>query len=38
MSGAPRNNGMSQFPSPPIKNGIIRKKIIRIAWRVTKEL
>jgi len=29
MSGAPNISGRSQFPNPPIKVGITRKKIIR---------
>lgn len=31
MSGAPSIKGRSQFPNPPIKTGITRKKIIRNA-------
>lgn len=38
MSGAPSINGRSQFPNPPIKIGITRKKIIRNAWAVTTVL
>jgi len=35
MSGAEIIRGMSQFPNPPIKTGITRKKIIINAWAVT---
>lgn len=35
MSGAPSIKGRSQFPKPPIRTGITRKKIIRKAWAVT---
>lgn len=35
ISGAPSIKGKSQFPNPPIKTGITRKKIIRNAWAVT---
>ena len=28
MSAQPRNKGKSQFPNPPIKTGITKKKII----------
>jgi len=35
ISGAPSIRGRSQFPKPPIKTGITRKKIIRKAWAVT---
>lgn len=28
MSGAPSINGISQFPNPPIRIGMTRKKII----------
>jgi hypothetical protein len=31
MSGAPSISGRSQFPNPPIKTGITRKKIIKKA-------
>lgn len=35
MSGAPSIRGRSQFPKPPIKVGITRKKIIKNACAVT---
>lgn len=35
ISGAPSMRGRSQFPNPPIKVGITKKKIIRKAWAVT---
>ena len=35
ISGAPNISGRSQFPNPPIKTGITRKKIIKNAWAVT---
>lgn len=35
MSGAPNIRGISQFPNPPTKIGITRKKIIKKAWAVT---
>lgn len=35
MSGAPSIKGISQFPNPPIKIGITKKKIIRRPWAVT---
>ena len=38
ISGAPNINGVSQFPNPPIINGITIKKIIMKAWDVTMEL
>lgn len=38
MSGAPSIRGISQFPNPPIKIGMTRKKIIRKAWAVTRVL
>ena len=38
MSGAPNINGVSQFPKPPIMNGITMKKIMMKAWDVTTEL
>lgn len=38
ISGAPSISGRSQFPNPPIKTGITRKKIIRNACAVTKVL
>lgn len=38
ISGAPSIRGRSQFPKPPIKTGITRKKIIRNAWAVTRVL
>lgn len=31
MSGAPSIKGTNQFPNPPIKTGITKKKIIRNA-------
>jgi hypothetical protein len=38
MSGHPNIMGINQFPNPPIKIGITRKKIIRKAWAVTRTL
>lgn len=38
MSGALSIKGTSQFPNPPIKTGITRKKIIKNAWAVTRTL
>ena len=38
MSGAPNISGISQFPNPPIKIGIITKKIMTKAWAVTMTL
>lgn len=38
MSGLPSIRGISQFPKPPIRTGITKKKIIRNAWAVTKTL
>jgi len=38
MSGAASINGTSQFPNPPIKTGMTRKKIIRKACAVTTVL
>jgi len=35
MSGAPSINGSNQFPNPPMKTGITRKKIIKNACAVT---
>lgn len=35
ISGAPNISGTSQFPNPPIRTGITKKKIIRTAWAVT---
>ena len=35
MSGDPSIIGTSQFPNPPIRIGITKKKIIKIAWVVT---
>jgi hypothetical protein len=35
ISGAPSIRGSNQFPNPPIKTGITRKKIMRKAWAVT---
>jgi hypothetical protein len=35
ISGAPINNGISQFPKPPIIMGITMKKIMTKAWAVT---
>ncbi len=34
MSGAPSIRGTNQFPKPPIKTGITKKKIITKAWAV----
>lgn len=31
MSGAPSIRGTNQFPNPPMRTGITRKKIIRNA-------
>jgi hypothetical protein len=38
ISGAPINTGTNQFPNPPIKTGITKKKIITKAWAVTTTL
>lgn len=38
MSGQASIRGISQFPNPPIKTGITRKKIIIKACAVTMEL
>lgn len=38
ISGAAIIMGISQFPNPPIRTGITRKKIIIKAWAVTIEL
>jgi len=38
ISGAASINGISQFPKPPIRIGITRKKIMMKAWAVTIEL
>jgi len=38
ISGAPIIKGTKKFPKPPIKVGITIKKIISIAWPVTKTL
>lgn len=38
MSGAASIKGISQFPNPPMKTGITRKKIIRKACAVTSTL
>lgn len=38
ISGAPSINGRSQFPKPPMKIGITKKKIIKNAWAVTTVL
>jgi hypothetical protein len=38
ISGQPNINGINQFPNPPIKIGITRKKIIKNAWAVTRTL
>lgn len=38
ISGAATIRGSSQFPNPPMKVGITKKKIIRRAWAVTMEL
>lgn len=35
MSGAPTSIGSIQFPNPPIRIGITKKKIITKAWDVT---
>lgn len=35
ISGAPNISGTNQFPNPPIRTGITRKKIISTAWAVT---
>jgi len=38
MSGAPTLIGTNQFPNPPIKKGITKKKIMMKAWAVTLTL
>jgi hypothetical protein len=38
ISGAPIINGTNQFPKPPIRTGIIKKKIIKNAWAVIRTL
>lgn len=38
ISGAPSISGISQFPNPPIKTGITKKKIIKNACAVTSVL
>jgi len=38
MSGAPIIRGTNQFPKPPIKMGITKKKIIIKAWLVIMTL
>ena len=38
ISGAPIISGTNQFPKPPIKIGITKKKIITKAWLVTVTL
>jgi hypothetical protein len=38
ISGAPIIKGTNQFPNPPIKTGITKKKIIIKAWAVTMVL
>jgi hypothetical protein len=38
MSGQFNMRGISQFPNPPRKTGITRKKIMRNAWAVTRTL
>lgn len=38
ISGAPIKIGTNQLPKPPIKTGMTMKKIITIAWAVTKTL
>jgi hypothetical protein len=38
ISGAPIIRGINQFPNPPIKIGITKKKIIIKAWLVTVTL
>lgn len=38
MSGAASMSGRSQFPNPPIRTGMTRKKIIRKACAVTMVL
>jgi len=38
ISGAPIIKGISQFPNPPIRTGMTRKKIIRNACAVTMTL
>jgi len=38
ISGAPSISGRSQFPKPPMKTGITKKKIIKNAWAVTMVL
>ena len=35
ISGAPTIKGSSQLPNPPIRVGIVMKKIMRKAWAVT---
>lgn len=35
ISGAPSIKGISQFPNPPTRIGMTRKKIIKKAWAVT---
>ena len=35
ISGEPSRTGINQFPKPPIKVGITKKKIITRAWAVT---
>ena len=38
ISGAPIIKGISQFPNPPMRMGITKKKIIINAWAVTLTL
>lgn len=38
MSGQESIRGISQFPNPPRRTGITKKKIIRNAWAVTRTL
>jgi len=38
ISGAAIIRGINQFPKPPIKTGITRKKIIKNACAVTRTL
>lgn len=38
MSGVASISGINQFPNPPIRIGITKKKIIIKAWAVTIEL
>lgn len=38
MSGAPNIRGINQFPKPPIRIGITKKKIISSPWAVTMVL